>query len=66
MAQIAKITIYVSTTMNGQHIKVRTTGARGATPLNTISTDTDYGTQSPFDTAADFYHDVLTKASATF
>jgi len=66
MAQIGKITIYVSTTMNGQSIKVRTTGGRGQTSLNTVVTDTQYNTQSPFDTAANFWHDVLTKAAATF
>jgi len=66
MAKIGKITIYVNTTMNGQSISVRTVGKRGKTQLNTISTDTAYITQSPFDTAANFWHDVLTKAGLTF
>ena len=62
MASIGKITIYVSTRQNGQHIAVRTVGARGATALNTISSDVDYNSQSPFDTAHNFWTDVLTKA----
>lgn len=66
MARTAKITIFVDQTVTGQIIRVRTTGKRGAVLLNTISTDTSYTSQSPASTAADFYHDVLTKASATF
>lgn len=66
MADIAKITIRVSQGRMGQTISVRTTGARGTIPLNTITTDTNYPSQSPSDTAANFYHDVLTKAAATF
>lgn len=66
MADVAKITIRVSQGRMGQTISVRTTGARGTIPLNTISTDTNYPSQSPSDTAANFYHDVLTKAAATF
>lgn len=62
MAKIGKITIYVSTSMNGQVVSVRTTGKRGATSLNTITSDVAYVTQSPFDTAHDFWTDVLNKA----
>jgi len=61
-----KMTIYVTTTMNGQNISVRTTGARGTTNLNTVFSDTLFNTQSPFDTAPNFWHDVLTKAGTTF
>ena len=66
MARVAKITIFVEQSMTGQILRVRTTGQRGTVLLNTISTDTEYPSQSPADTAANFYHDVLTKASATF
>lgn len=66
MARIAKITIMVEQARIGQTLRVRTTGKRGTVLLNTITTDTNYPSQSPSDTAADFYHDVLAKASATF
>lgn len=66
MARIAKMTIMVDMTMNTQTVHVRTTGKRGTTLLNTISTDAVESTQSPFDTAPNFWHDVLTKAAATF
>jgi len=62
MAKIGKITIYVETQANSQIVRVRTTGKRGATNLNTISTDQGYLSQSPFDTAEHFWTDVLTKA----
>lgn len=62
MAKIGKITIYVETQQNSQVIKVRTVGKRGPTSLNTISTDKGYLSQSPFDTAHNFWTDVLTKA----
>lgn len=66
MARIGKMTIYVDTTQNGQKISVRSVGARGTTLLNTINTTTAYNNQSPFDTAPNFWHDVLTKAGLTF
>lgn len=62
MAKIGKITIYVETQQNAQIVRVRTVGKRGPTALNTISTDQGYLSQSPFDTAHNFWTDVLTKA----
>jgi len=62
VSRIGKITIFVSKTANQQQISVRTTGQRGATLLNTISSDVKYNSQSPFDTAHNFWTDVLTKA----
>lgn len=66
MARIGKITIYVDTTQNGQLVAIRTVGKRGQTLLNTVTNNTAYITQSPFDTAANFWHDVLTKAQTQF
>lgn len=66
MAKVGKITIFVEQGRMGQTIRVRTTGQRGSVALNTITTDTPYPSQSPSDTASAFWHDVLTKASATF
>lgn len=66
MARIGKITVFVEQGRIGQTLRVRTTGKRGTIILNTVTTDTNYPAQSPSDTAPDFWHDVLTKASATF
>lgn len=66
MARIGKLTVFVEQGMTGQVIRVRTTGKRGTILLNTVSTDTTYPSQSPSDTAPNFWHDALTKASATF
>jgi hypothetical protein len=64
MAKIGKITIYVSQSRHGQEVSIRTTGARGQVPLNTITDDVQYNAQSPSDTAVHFWQDVLTKALA--
>lgn len=66
MSEIGKITIRVSTTQNSQTLQIRTTGKRGTTLLNTISVNSTTASQSPFDTAENFWHDVLTKAGLTF
>lgn len=66
MARVGKITIFVEQGRIGQTLRVRTIGKRGTILLNTVTTDTNYPAQSPSDTASDFWHDVLTKASATF
>lgn len=66
MARIGKMTIYVDTTTNGQVVRLRTTGQRGTTLLNTVNNDTGYNDQSPFSTASVFWHDVLTKAATQF
>lgn len=66
MAKIGEITLSVFQSRTGQQIKVRTTGKRGQLLLNTISEVANYPGQSPSDTAANFWHDVLTKGGATF
>lgn len=62
MARIGKITIYVEQTGKNQTQRVRTSGKIGTTSLNTIVSDTQFNTQSPHDTAHNFWTDVLTKA----
>lgn len=66
MSNIGKITITVSTTQNSQTLAIRTIGKRGPTLLNTINLNSTTASQSPFDTAANFWHDVLVKAGLAF
>jgi hypothetical protein len=64
MSNIGKMTIFVTQTVTGQQIKVRTTGKRGAVLLNTVSEDLTFTSQSPSSTAPIFWADVLTKVQA--
>lgn len=62
MADVGKITLTVSQTRTGQVTKIRTTGRRGNTLLNTISVNVTNTHQSPSSDAAAFWSDVLTQA----
>lgn len=65
MANVGKMTLYVTQTQNGQQIAVRTTGKRGSVLLNTISENLSYTSQSPSPDANTFWLDVLNKVIAT-
>jgi hypothetical protein len=64
VSKIGKITIFVSQARTSQQMSVRTTGARGKVPLNTVTVDVSSPSQSPSDTAEHFWQDVLTRAAA--
>lgn len=59
MSKVGKITIFVDQTRHQQNISVRTTGQRGAVPLNTISLEIPTASQSPSPDANTFWHAIL-------
>lgn len=64
MARVGKITIYVDQGTNSQTLSVRTTGAAGSVPLNTVSVDQGYVFKTSEATAKAFWTDILTLAQA--
>lgn len=64
MARVGKITVYVDRTTHGQSLSIRTTGALGTVPLNTVSLDQGYAYQSSAPDAKTFWESILTLAQA--
>lgn len=62
MSAVGKITLTVEQTRTGQVTRIRTTGRRGNTLLNTISVNVTNAHQSPASDAVAFWTDVLTQA----
>lgn len=64
MARVGKITVYVNQGAVAQQLSVRTTGAYGTVPLNTVTIDASYPTKTSESTAKAFWTDILNLVQA--